>query len=121
MRIKLIPFLSLIAVFGIALAVGFLIGLPLPGAAGFALLVAVPFTWLEIRCGLKIMLLPISGLVFGLLAVLFVQLSSGGTPVGLEYYLFGPALSLCGFTLVGSVLFLAVPKLRTRVIPEYKE
>lgn len=118
MQIRPIALINGTAILSIALYVGSSIGLTLPGAAVFAVLVVVPFTWLEVLCGLKALVLPMSGLAFGLLAVLVIQLLSGGASVGLSYYLFGPALSLCAFFLVGSVLLLAAPKLRARMFPQ---
>lgn len=96
---------------------GFSIGLALPGAAIFSLVVAAPYSFLLRQSGQRALALPLIGAAVGLAGVLLVQLMSGGTPFAPDYYLFGSALGLCVVSFIASLLLLLAPKLRAKLFP----
>jgi hypothetical protein len=115
MKTKILPVATCLVILAISIYVGFSIGLALPGAAVFAALVAAPYTWVVVLCGPKTLALPMSGLAIGFAVLLIGRLLAGGVSFAVEYYVFGPALAVCAVALVGSVLLLAAPGLRTRL------
>lgn len=99
------------AAFWLALSVG----LTMTSATFAAIVIAAPYARLLALSGLRVLLLPAAGLVLGGLAVLIIELLSGGAKISSSYYVFAATLGLCLVALIGSVVFLLLPKLRKRV------
>lgn len=115
MKMNPLSLASIAILLGSAVYSGLSIGLALPGAAIFSLVVAAPYSFLLRLSGASVLALPLIGASVGLAGVLLVQLLSGGTPFDLGYYLFGPALGLCVVSFIASLLLLLTPKLRARL------